>query len=127
MPNSALASIALLGLVGSLACSPHRSRPDASTPRSDGKTVDQLFVGKFAGVVVTTASSGGLSIRIRGPGTFYGTNEPLYVIDGIPMPHGSTVFFLNPHDIQAIEVLKNPADIGEYGIRGANGVIRITT
>lgn len=91
--------------------------------------IENLFAGRFPGVSVTRADGGGLQIRIRGgSNTFYGSDEPLYVVDDTPLPSGSGgIVFLNPYDIQKIEVLKNPADTGLYGIRGANGVIRITT
>ncbi len=117
---------------GAKATSPAPS-PDASDTSSiangDGKTIENLFAGRFPGVSVTPADGGGLQIRIRGgSNTFYGNDEPLYVVDDTPLPAGSRgIVFLNPYDIQKIEVLKNPADIGLYGIRGANGVIRITT
>ncbi|MDQ3519406.1 MAG: TonB-dependent receptor plug domain-containing protein, partial [Gemmatimonadota bacterium] len=70
-----------------------------------------------------------LQIRIRGgSNTFYGSDEPLFVVDDTPLPAGSGgIVFLNPNDIQKIEVLKNPADVGLYGIRGGNGVVKITT
>ena len=101
----------------------------SSIANGDGKTIENLFAGRFPGVSVTRASGGGIQIRIRGgSNTFYGSNEPLYVVDDTPQPRGSDgVIFINPYDIQKIEVLKNPSDIGLYGIRGANGVIKITT
>ena len=130
MTNHAHTSILLLALAGSLACAHRQRDPDAApmSSGSDGKTMDQLFVGKFAGVDVMPAANGGLSIRIRGAGTFYGSNEPLYEIDGVPQPQGNGgIFNISPHEIEKIEVLKNAADIGVYGVRGANGVVRITT
>ena len=67
----------------------------------------------MSGVSVTRADGGGLQIRIRGgSNTFYGSDEPLYVVDDIPLaPSSRGIVFLNPYDIQKIEVLKNPADI----------------
>jgi TonB-dependent SusC/RagA subfamily outer membrane receptor len=93
------------------------------------KTVERLFTGRFPGVSVTQASNGGLQIRIRGgANSFMAGEEPLYLVDGSPLPQGTGgIVFLNPYDIETIEVLKNPADTGLYGVRGANGVIRITT
>ncbi len=78
---------------------------------------------------MTQAANGGLDIRIRGgSSSFVSSDEPLYVVDGTPLPSGTGgIVYLNPYDIQKIEVLKNPADIAVYGLRGANGVIRITT
>ena len=95
---------------------------------SEGKSIESLLTGRFPGVIVSRADGGGLQIRIRGAATFYGSDEPLFVVDDAPLPQGSNgIVYLNPYDIQNIQVLKNPADIGIYGIRGANGVIKITT
>ena len=104
--------------------------PDSSSiANGDGKSIENLLAGRFPGVTVEAANGGGLQIRIRGgSNSFYGSDEPLYVVDDTPLPSGSGgIVFLSPHDIQKIEVLKNPADIGLYGIRGGNGVIKITT
>ena len=136
----ALVAIMILPLSTLLACA-SRGAKDTSDAQNGyasdtssiadggGKTIESLFAGRFPGVSVTQAAGGGLHIRIRGgSNTFYGSNEPLYVVDETPLPAGSGgLVFLNPYDIQEIEVLKNPADVGLYGIRGGNGVIRITT
>jgi TonB-dependent SusC/RagA subfamily outer membrane receptor len=109
---------------------PPRAADDSENVRTvDGKTLENLFAGRFAGVSVARAGNGGLQIRIRGgSNSFYGSNEPLYVVDGTALPGGTGgIVFLNPYDIERIEVLKNPADVAIYGMRGANGVIRITT
>jgi iron complex outermembrane receptor protein len=83
---------------------------------------------RFPGVEVRRTASGGVSIRIRGPASFYGSAEPLLVIDGTPIQQGPSGFSgLNPHDIATITVLKNPPETAIYGLRGANGVIVITT
>jgi TonB-dependent SusC/RagA subfamily outer membrane receptor len=91
--------------------------------------MEDLFAGRFAGVTVSRTSGGGLQIRIRGgSNSFYGSEEPLYVVDDTPLPPGSGgIVLLSPNDVQKIEVLKNPADIAMYGVRGANGVVKITT
>ena len=100
--------------------------------------------GKIAGVQVTASSgSVGASSRIvlRGASSITGNNQPLYVIDGVPldntnqgnagsgggrdMPNG--VSDINPDDIETINVLKGPAAAALYGVRAANGVIEITT
>ncbi|MFL5579445.1 MAG: TonB-dependent receptor plug domain-containing protein [Gemmatimonadaceae bacterium] len=111
---------------------PLASRP-ANDPslvtNADGKSVEQLFVNRFPGVTVARTDAGGLQIRVRGFGTsFYGGDEPLYVLDDTPLPPDNRgVIYLNPNDILKIEVLKNPADLAIYGVRGANGVVKITT
>ncbi|QHV99424.1 SusC/RagA family TonB-linked outer membrane protein [Spirosoma endbachense] len=96
--------------------------------------------GKVPGVYVTQTSGApgsASSVRIRGVGTT-GANQPLYVIDGVPMTGESTsvpgssnaidaMSILNPNDIESIEVLKDAASSAIYGSRGANGVILVTT
>ena len=105
---------------------------DAKDPSSvaigGGKTRGRLFAGRFPGVTVTE-TGGGLRIVVRGGAvSFMAGNEPLYVVDGSPLPEGTGgIVYLNPYDVESIEVLKNPSDIGVYGLRGSNGVIRITT
>lgn len=89
---------------------------------------EELMVGRFAGVDVVPLRSGGFSVRIRGTSSIMGTNEPLYVIDGMvvePGP-GGALLGINPADIARIEVLKDIGSTSLYGMRGANGVILIT-
>lgn len=111
------------------AASAHGGRGEDTAVAGAGKTVDQLFAGRFAGVTVRAGRTGGLEIRIRGGvNSFSGSEEPLYVVDGTPLPIGTgEISFLTADDIQKIEVLKNPSDVGLYGVRAGNGVIRITT
>lgn len=103
-------------------------RPDALPNMEDGKTIENMLATKFPGVAVSRADDGGLHIRIRGgSNSFYGSSEPLYIVDDAPLDVGPRgLLYLNPFDIERIEVLKNPEDVGVYGVRGANGVIRIT-
>jgi TonB-linked SusC/RagA family outer membrane protein len=88
---------------------------------------DQLQ-GKVAGVQMSTSGDPGSSafVRIRGIGTI-NNNEPLYVIDGVPVQNESNLNFLNPNDIESMQVLKDAASASIYGSRAANGVIVITT
>ena len=88
---------------------------------------DQLQV-KAPGVQMSTSGDPGSSafVRIRGIGTI-NNNEPLYVIDGVPVQNESNINFLNPNDIESIQVLKDAASASIYGSRAANGVIVITT
>lgn len=88
--------------------------------------VSQALQGKVAGVqVVPTSGTPGASavVRIRGIGTF-GDASPLYVVDGMLT---DDITFLNPNDIERIDVLKDASASAIYGSRGANGVILITT
>ncbi len=93
------------------------------------QSIVRVLEGRVAGVTVEPAAGGGIAVRIRGASSFYGGNEPLYLVDGVPFTPGpnGALTGLNPHDIESIEVLKNPADTGIYGMRGANGVILIKT
>ena len=88
---------------------------------------EELFAGRFPGVRVIQTPAG-ISVRIRGGTSVNGSNEPLYVIDGMPVETGPDgLLAINPYDIATIEVLKDAASTAEYGMRGANGVVRITT
>jgi TonB-dependent SusC/RagA subfamily outer membrane receptor len=82
------------------------------------------------GLSVSRAPDGGIAVQVvRGPSSFYGNNEPLYLVDGTPFHPGpgGALTGVNPHDIESITLLKNPADTGIYGARGANGVVVIKT
>ena len=90
--------------------------------------VDQALQGAAAGVIVTKqdgAPDGNSAVRIRGIGTIHGSADPLYVVDGVQV--GTNANFLNPADIERIEVLKDASATAIYGSAGANGVIMITT
>jgi TonB-linked SusC/RagA family outer membrane protein len=88
---------------------------------------DQLQ-GKVAGVQIATSGDPGSAqfVRIRGIGTI-NNNEPLYVIDGVPVQNEANMNFLNPSDIETMQVLKDAAAASVYGARAANGVVVITT
>lgn len=91
-------------------------------------TPEQLLQGKVAGVNVTTASgdpNSAISVTVRGPGSVRTGSEPLYVIDGLAINGPAT--FLNPEDIETMDILKDASATAIYGSRGANGVILITT
>jgi len=96
---------------------------------SSGRPIEQLLMDRFPGVMVSRTSDGGVSIRIRGVSSFNSSNEPLYVIDDVPMQAapGGALKGINPRDIASIQVLKDPAETAIYGVRGANGVIVIRT
>jgi TonB-linked SusC/RagA family outer membrane protein len=85
-----------------------------------------LLQGRASGVTVTSDGEPGASpnIRIRGIGTF-GNNQPLYVVDGVPV--GTSIRDFNPNDIKSVQVLKDASAGSIYGSRAANGVIIITT
>ncbi|MGO4822656.1 MULTISPECIES: SusC/RagA family TonB-linked outer membrane protein [unclassified Flavobacterium] len=120
--------------------------------------IDQMLQGKAAGVSITNNSGspgGAASVRVRGTTSISGTNEPLYIVDGIPISGDATgkstsgqalvgkdgfsstggggnsavspLSMINPNDIESIDILKDASATAIYGSRGANGVIIITT
>ena len=101
----------------------------APNVKTTGRSLEDLFAGKFPGVTVSRSDNGGLHIRIRGGNnSFMGSDEPLFVVDGSPLPAGTGgIVHIAPSDIDRIEVLKNAADVAIYGVRGGNGVVAITT
>ncbi|WP_026462237.1 SusC/RagA family TonB-linked outer membrane protein [Adhaeribacter aquaticus] len=103
-------------------------------------TIEQAIQGRAAGVYVTQNTGqpgGGISVNIRGINSINGTNEPLYVIDGVQMQPGNVGFGatsssnplagLNPADIESMEILQGPSATAIYGSRGTNGVVVIST
>ena len=108
----------------------------ASIPET---SVDRMLSGKMAGVSVSSTNGqpgATTEIRIRGTSSIGAGNEPLYVVDGIPVESGSTAGFsnsmnaialINASDIASVTVLKDAAAASIYGSRAANGVILITT
>ena len=110
-------------------------------------SVEQLMQGRVAGVNITQNSGqpgGGINVRIRGTSSVRNGNNPLFVVDGVPLsgdevsPGTGTnniggsaaknpLNFLNPNDIEKIDILKDASATAIYGARGANGVVLITT
>ena len=90
-------------------------------------TMAQALAGKVAGVEVRQASGApgeGVQIRVRGVNSLSAGSDPLYVIDGYP---ASEDVYINPGDIESIDILKDAASAAIYGSRGASGVVLITT
>lgn len=101
-------------------------------------SVDKQLAGRAAGVQVTNSSgtiNAPATIRIRGVQSINQSNQPLFVVDGVPIITGNlsattnsnALADINPADIESIEVLKDGAALNIYGSRGAAGVIQITT
>ena len=87
----------------------------------------QAIQGKAAGVSVIQPNGtpgGEMSIRVRGTTSMNGSNDPLYVVDGVPVDN---IKFLSPNDIESMQILKDASSASIYGSRAANGVILITT
>ena len=97
--------------------------------RTPAESIENALMAKVPGIWVGRTSDGCLSIRIRGLSSVYGSNYPLYVVDGSPVEAGpgGAIPGINVYDIASIQVLKDPGSTGIYGLRGANGVIIITT
>ena len=92
------------------------------------QNIGQALQGAAAGVIVTQqdgAPDANAAIRIRGVGTINGDASPLYVVDGVQV--GTNANFVNPSDIERIEILKDASATAIYGSAGANGVVMITT
>ena len=99
-------------------------------------SADQLIIGKAPGVTVTGNGGNpgaGSTIRIRGGASLTASNDPLIVIDGIPMDFSgvagaaNALALINPNDIETFDVLKDASAAAIYGNRASNGVILITT
>lgn len=102
-------------------------------------SVQSALVGKAAGVQITQVNGkaeSGIKIRVRGVSTISSSQDPLYVIDGIPLINSdenindspiNPLISLNPNDIASIEILKDASSAAIYGARGSNGVVLITT
>ncbi len=90
--------------------------------------MEQALKTGSAGVQVTQNSGqpgSRIEVRIRGGNSMMGSNQPLYVVDGFPITGG--INFLNPSDIESIDILKDASATAIYGARGANGVVIITS
>lgn len=103
------------------------------------QSFDKAMQGRMAGVQITSANGvpgGAVQVRIRGVGSITAGNDPLYVVDGVPLNNrtdgggnvnSNPLAFLNTNDIESIDVLKDPATAAIYGAQAANGVVLITT
>ncbi|MEM8965642.1 MAG: TonB-dependent receptor [Bacteroidota bacterium] len=124
----------ITGAVGSISAAEIAEKPITSP--------DQILAGRVSGVQISNRSGdpgAPINVRIRGVGTA-GVNQPLWVIDGVPIVQTSNITVntasstetnplagINPNDIQSIDVLKDAASAAIYGARAANGVIIVTT
>lgn len=110
----------------STAISQIKSEDIANLPNSDFR---QSMAGKMPGVQVMQTSGdpegNNIMVRVRGVSSATAGNDPLYIVDGVPMDNG--LGNINPNDIESLEVLKDASAAAIYGSRGSNGVIIITT
>lgn len=134
--HAPLSICVLIGVAAGCASANTRREPPAKETvtaedinKQTGEPIEKVLQDKVPGVLITRTPDGGIAIQIRGTSSFSSSNAPLYVVDDLaiqPGP-GGALTGVNPHDIESIKVLKDPADTGIYGMRGANGVIVITT
>ena len=121
----------VLFISGAAACGGPSAQPPVEpdrTTHADGRSVEDMFAGRFPGVDVARAPAGGITVRIRSGSTILGGTDPIFIIDGARVQSGpGGLLFLDPNDIQKIEVLKDIGSTSMYGSEGANGVIIITT
>jgi TonB-dependent SusC/RagA subfamily outer membrane receptor len=101
----------------------------ADIERSPGQSLEQLLLAHVPGLYVTRARDGRTVLHLRGNTTLLGEEEPLFIVNGIPLGSGAggNLSAINPRDIETVEVLRDAAATALYGVRGANGVIIITT
>jgi len=118
------------GAISSIKSAQIENLPNAS--------LDKALQGKAAGVVVQAANGlpgGAINVRIRGQGSYLAGNDPLYIVDGVQMntridgsfTQNNPLSFLNPDDIESIDILKDAASASIYGSNASNGVVLITT
>ncbi|MCL2650147.1 MAG: TonB-dependent receptor [Candidatus Azobacteroides sp.] len=92
-------------------------------------SADQAMQGQAAGVSVTSPNGQpgqNMVVRVRGTTSFNGSNDPLYVVDGVPIADNN-ISYLSTNDIESIHILKDASSAAIYGSRAANGVVLITT
>ena len=144
-PARVLPSLATVAVV--LACTggsrttPNEPVPRAAPPppagstvtsdepaRSQPNTIGEMLAGRIAGVTVLPAPGGGIVVRMGGPTSFYSGQDPLYVVDGVPVTVTRGMLnWIHPRDVESITALKDPSQTAIYGVRGINGVIVIKT
>jgi TonB-dependent starch-binding outer membrane protein SusC len=101
-------------------------------------SLDKALQGRAAGVLVQANNGipgGAINVRIRGQGSILAGNEPLYIVDGVQMntrsdanfTQSNPLAFLNPNDIESIDILKDAASAAIYGAQASNGVVIVTT
>jgi TonB-dependent SusC/RagA subfamily outer membrane receptor len=93
------------------------------------ESIERSLTSRVPGLMISHAPDGSIVMRLRGGSSILGNNEPLFVVDGVPVlpgPNGG-LFGINARDIATIEVLKDAANTAFYGLRGSNGVILIKT
>ncbi len=138
-------SIPVLAVAASVSCARRSAPTPQPEPQSTTRTrntvsgetiansgdvpIEQILADRVAGVRLGRTSDGTLTVQIRGTTSLNIDNQPLYILDGVPIVPGpgGALAGINPRDIEKIEVLKDAVSTAMYGSRGANGVIIIKT
>jgi TonB-dependent SusC/RagA subfamily outer membrane receptor len=97
--------------------------------RSPGQSLEQLLLARVPGLSLTRAPNGHAVLHLRGTTTLLGEEEPLFVVNDIPLgPNAAgNLAAIDLHDIETVQVFRDAAATAAYGIRGSNGVIIIRT
>jgi TonB-dependent starch-binding outer membrane protein SusC len=93
-------------------------------------SIEQLLMARVPGLSITRAPDGQYIYHLRGSSTLYGDQQPLFVLNGIPLDPaatGTALSSINPHEVESVQVLRDAINTSMYGARGANGVIVIRT
>ena len=124
--SAAAATVAACGHPRNAPIEPAPSRSSAVTAadiqRMPNASLAQLLMARVPGLIAEQGPDGQLAIRMQG-----NREEPLFVVNGVPLGSASNVAAINRFDIASIDVLRDPASTSMYGIRGANGVVVIRT
>ena len=94
----------------------------ADIQRSPTASLAQLLMARVPGLIAEQGADGQLAIRMQG-----NREEPLFVVNGVPLANAGNVAAINRFDIASIDVLRDPASTAMYGVRGSNGVVVIRT
>ncbi|HXO86628.1 MAG TPA: TonB-dependent receptor plug domain-containing protein [Gemmatimonadales bacterium] len=95
--------------------------------RSPGVPIEQLIAARVPGIMIGRASDGRMVMFVRGQSTLGEPQEPLYVVNGVPLGSAANISAINRMDIASIEVLRDAASTAMYGLQGSAGVILIKT
>ena len=127
-------------IVGALGCAHRSNGTDVAVPprhasgvtaadieRSPGVPLEQLIAARVPGVTLSRARDGRLVMLIRGQSTLGEPQEPLFVVNGVPLGTASNFLAINPNDVESIEVLRDAASTAMYGLMGSAGVILVKT
>ena len=99
----------------------------ADIARSPGMPIEQLIAARVPGLMLSRSSDGRMVLTIRGQSTLGEPQEPLFVVNGVPLGFAANFAAVNRNDIESIVVLKDAASTAMYGLQGSGGVILIKT